>query len=129
MGYPASQRNGKGLTALNEAVAANEKNQALVLLEYGADPYISTTTGENALTSVFKTKNISILDAIAKYNSTKTDRQGDGILHYAARSADREVVEHLTELKLDKKARNISGETAAQMAERWGRNDIAEMLK
>ena len=129
MGYPASQRNGKGVTALNEAVANNEKTQALVLLEYGADPYIATNTGDNALTAVFTTKNMEILDAIVKYNSTKTDRQGDGILHYAARSADYEVVAHLASLKLDKTAQNITGETAAQMAERWGRRDIADLLK
>ena len=129
IGYPASQRNGKGLTALNEAVAKNEKNQALVLLEYGADPYLATTSGENALTAAFKTKNMEILDAIAKYNSTKSDRQGDGILHYAARYADREIVEHLVSLKLDKTAKNITGETPAQMASRWGRNDIAELLR
>ena len=129
MGYPASQRNGKGLTALNEAVAKNAESQALVLLEYGADPYIATTSGENSLTAVFKTKNTALLDAIAKYNSTKTDRQGDGILHYAARIADREIVEHLVSLKLDKSAKNFSGETPAEMAERWGRADIAELLR
>lgn len=129
IGYPASQRNGQGLTPLNVAVANNEKNQALVLLEYGADPYLSTTSGENALTAVFKTKNLELLDAIAKYNATKSDRQGDGILHYAARFADKEIVEHLVSLKLDKSVRNISGETPAQMAERWGRKDIAEILR
>ena len=129
MGYPASNRNGKGLTALNEAITKNQKSQALALLEYGADPFIATATGENALTSVFKTKNLELLDAIAKYDATKTDRQGDGILHYAARSASRDIVEHLVSLKLDKTARNISGETASQMAERWGRSDIADLLK
>ena len=114
---------------MNEAVAANEKSLALVLLEYGADPYIATTTGENALTTVFITKNTDLLDAIVKYNATKTDRQGDGILHYASRTADRATVEHLIALKLDKTVRNISGETPAQMAARWGRADIAELLK
>lgn len=129
IGYPSSQRNGKGLTALNEAVSKNAVTQALVLLEYGADPYLATSNGENALTAVFKTKNMELLDAIVKYNSTKSDRQGDGILHYAARTADREIVEHLVTLKLDKNARNISGETPSQMAARWGRADIAELLK
>lgn len=129
MGYPASQRNGKGMTALNESVANGEKAQALVLIEYGADPYVATTTGENAVTTVFKTKDMELLDAIVKYNATKTDRQGDGILHYAARNADRQTVEHLLTLKLDKTVRNISGETPAQMAARWGRSDIAELLK
>ncbi|MBR1404292.1 MAG: ankyrin repeat domain-containing protein [Treponema sp.] len=129
MGYPVSQRNGKGMTALNEAVAKDQKNLALVLLEYGADPYAATNTGENALTAVFKTKNIDILDAIVKYNSTKTDRQGDGILHYAARTADKEIVTHLAAMSLDKTVRNISGETPSEMAARWGRGDIADLLK
>ena len=129
MGYSASARNGKGLTALNEAVNKNAVSQALVLLEYGADPYVSTSNGDNALTSVFRTKNIELLDAIVKYNATKTDRQGDGILHYAARTADKDIVEHLVAMKLDKRAANISGETPAQMAARWGRSDIAELLK
>ena len=129
LGYPASQRNGKGMTALNEAVGKNLEAQAIALLEYGADPFISTTSGENALTSVFKTKNIGLLDAIVKYNATKADRQGDGILHYAAKYADREIVEHLAGMQLDKNALNITGESPAQMASRWGREDIAELLK
>ncbi|WP_407428861.1 ankyrin repeat domain-containing protein [Treponema sp.] len=129
IGYPVSQRNGKGMTALNEAVAKNQKNLALVLLEYGADPFIATNTGDNALTEVFKTKNLEILDAIVKYNATRTDRQGDGILHYAARTADKTIVQHLAGMSLDKTAQNISGETASEMASRWGRSDVAEMLR
>ena len=129
MGYPVNQRNGKGLTALYEAVHADEKTQAIVLLEHGADPFISTTLGENAITAVFKTKNLEILDAIVKYDGNKSDRMGDGILHYAARLASKDIVAHLTSLKIDKGAKNISGETASQMAERWGRSEIAELLR
>lgn len=128
-GYPVSQRNGKGMTALNLAVEDNNESLALVLLEYGADPYLSTSDGENAITSVFKTKNFTILDAIVKYNSEKADRQGDTILHYAARTADKETVSHLVAMNLDRTAKNITGETASQMAERWGRPEIAELLK
>ena len=129
IGYPVSQRNGKGMTALNIAVAKDNKNLSLVLLEYGADPYLATPTGENALTSVFKTKNMAILDAIVKYNRAKTDRQGDTILHYAARTADKETVSHLVSLNLDRAVKNITGETPSEMAERWGRSDIAELLR
>ncbi len=129
MGYPVSQRNSKGLSALNEAVALNQKKLAIVLLERGADPYLSTTSGENALTSAFKTNNIDILDAIVKYCSKKTDRQGDGILHYACRMADENTVIHLLSLNLDKDVKNISGETPYQMALRWNRSEIAELLK
>ncbi len=129
MGYPVSQRNGKGMTALNIAVAKDNENLSIVLLEYGADPYLATPAGENALTSVFKTKNMAILDAIVKYNRSKTDRQGDTILHYAARTADKETVSHLVSLKLDRSLKNITGETPSEMAERWGRSEIAELLR
>lgn len=129
MGYPVSQRNGKGLTALSTAVEKNNQSLALVLLEYGADPFLATPDGENALTSVFKTKNNTILDSIIKYNSQKTDRQGDGILHYAARTAEKATVEHILSKNLDRSVKNITGETPSQMALRWGRSDIAELLK
>ncbi len=128
-GYPASQRNGKGMTALNLAVEKNSKTAALLLLEYGADPFLATNDGENALTSVFKTKNTEILDSIVKYYRNKADRQGDGILHYAARTADSQTVRHLMAAKLDPEVKNITGETPADMAMRWGRKEIAELLR
>lgn len=128
-GYPVSQRNGKGVTALHIAVTENLRTLALILLENGADPFLATNDGQNPITQVFKTKNTYILDAIVKYNAKKTDAQGDSILHYAARSADEETAKHLVELALSKTQRNISGETPAQMAARWGRPEIAEILK
>lgn len=129
VGYPASQRNGKGVTALYNAVKTNQKTLADILLERGADPYIATTSNDCALTVALKAKNFDILDSIAKYAATKTDMQGDNILHYAARYADADTVSHLLSLGLDRKAKNISGEAPSAMAARWQRNDIAELLK
>lgn len=133
MGYPVSQRNGKGLTALTQAVENKDKSLAVVLLDKGADPYTATTTGDCALTSALKnasdSKIAAILDAIVKYNATRTDMQGDSILHYAARTANASTVSHLLSLGLDRSLKNISGETAADVARRWQRTDIADLLK
>ncbi len=128
-GYPVSQRNGQGITALNIAVSDNSKELALVLLERGADPFLASADGKNPITTAMKKKNMYLLDAIVKYNRNKTDMQGDGILHYAARYADEETAKHLVALGLDKRAKNISGETAEKMAARWGRPEIAAILK
>lgn len=129
-GYPFSTRNAQGVTPLNIAVSQDSRALALTLLEFGADPYLETNDGENPVTIVFKTKNMQILDSIVKFNAKKSDRQGDGILHYAARTADEETVKHLISLgTLDKNKKNISGETAAQMAARWDRPQIADLLK
>jgi uncharacterized protein len=133
MGYPVSQRNGKGKTALMEAIENNDKNLAIVLLEKGADPFVAATNGESALSTALKSAGTAagqtILDGIARYNGTRTDMQGDGILHYAARIADAATVSHLLSLGLDRSVKNISGETPADMARRWQRPDIAELLK
>lgn len=129
MGYPVSQRNGKGMTPLNMAVSNNQKQLALTLLERGADPFIATINGDSALTNAFKNGNIEILDGIVKYNASKVDMQGDTILHYAARIANEVQVNHLLSLGLDRNVKNLSGETPTQMAARWNRPSIAELLK
>lgn len=129
MGYPVSQRNGKGVTPLNMAITNGQKSLALTLIERGADPFAATITGDNALTNAFKNGNVEILDAICKYNARKTDTAGDSILHYAARLANDVQVRHLLELGLDRAAKNLSGETPSKMAARWNRPAIAELLK
>lgn len=129
LGYPVSQRNGDGVTALYNAVQQNQQPFANILLERGADPYVETNRRDCALSLALTTKNIKILDSIAKYCATKTDMKGDGILHYAARYANTETTEHLLALGLDRKARNYSGETPADMARRWRHQSIAELLK
>ena len=129
MGFPVSQRNGKGMTPLNMAVTNNQKKLALTLIERGADPFIATISGDSALTNAFKNGNIEILDAICKFNARKADTAGDTILHYAARLADETQVQHLLSLGLDRSVKNLSGETPAQMALRWNRPQAAELLK
>ncbi len=129
MGFPLSQRNGKGVTPLNTAISGNQKKLALTLLERGADPFIATVNGDSALTNAFKNGNIEILDAVVKYNARKTDTAGDTILHYAARMGSNTQISHLLELGLDRSAKNLSGETPAQMAARWNRPSAAELLK
>ena len=54
---------------------------------------------------------------------------GDGILHYAARIADVETMKKLVTMGLDKTLKNISGEKPYDMAIRWQRPEIAELLK
>ena len=129
MGYPASQRNGDGVTALYKAAVTKQVTLAELLLERGADPYIATTDNDCALSVALKTKNFELLDAIVKYTGNKGDLQGDGILHYAARFGDNATVTHLLALGLDKKTRNIANETPADMAKRWQKPDVAILLQ
>lgn len=129
MGFPVSQRNGKGVTPLNNAVSGNKKALAKVLLSNGADPFVATISGDSALTNAFKNGNLEILDEIVKYNARKTDVAGDTILHYAARLGTESQVAHLLELGLERDVKNLSGETPSAMAARWNKPKIAELLK
>ncbi len=129
MGYPANQRNGKGITPLYQAVTTNQRTLVGVLLERGADPFVATTEGDSALLNAIKKKNTSVLDMIVKYCGTKADMQGDTIMHYAARAADADTITHLLSLNIERKTKNLSGETPADMAARWGRSEIAVMLR
>ena len=128
-GYPVSQRNGDGVTALYNAVAQNQQPFADILLQRGADPYVETNKKDCALSLAMTTKNLRILDSLVKYCGTKTDMKGDGILHYAARYADKETTEHLLAQGLDKSVKNYSGEIPTDMARRWRKLDVAELLK
>ena len=76
----------------------------------------------------FKKENQDVLADMVKYSGTKTDLQGDNILHYAARTADAATVKHLLELGLDRTRRNTAGETPYDVAKRWKRPEIAQLL-
>ena len=75
------------------------------------------------------TKDKKILDSFVEFVGNKTDYQGEGILHYGAKFASAETVKQLVSKDLDRNLRNISGETPADIAIRWGRSEIANLLR
>ena len=133
MDYPINMRNKNGVTPLAIAVSKNLNEHSKILLENGADPFITDNEKNCPLTIAFEklltSNDYAIIDNIVKLAGNKTDYQGEGILHYAARIADAKTVQLLVEKGLDKTIRNISGETPQDIAIRWQRKDIANLLK
>ena len=127
-GYPIDQRNGKGLTPLGLAIEQNQHILAKILLKNNADPFVTDNSGDCAVVLCFKQENDDILADMVNSAGTKTDLQGDTILHYAARSATPSTVKHLIELGLDRTRRNTAGETPYDIAKRWKRPEIAQLL-
>ncbi len=128
-GYPVNNRNRTGSTALLLAVQSGSPENARVLLAAGADPYATDNSGESAV-SIALTKNSALVEVMAEFAADKTDTIGDGILHYAARIADEDTVKRLVSLpRIDRVARNVAGETAFDIAVRWDRLKIAELLR
>ncbi|MGL4985577.1 MAG: ankyrin repeat domain-containing protein [Treponemataceae bacterium] len=126
--YPLNRRNSMGVTPLLLTIQKQMTDQAVVLLNAGADPFIADTSGDSALSLSLMNKS-SILFDIVRTNLTKTDSVGETILHYAARYADKETVLQLLSMGFSQEAKNISGEVPEDVARRWMRADIAEILK
>ncbi|MDR9859062.1 ankyrin repeat domain-containing protein [Treponema socranskii] len=129
LGYPFDTRNAEGMTPLGYAVENNDENYARILLQNGANPFSSIDKkGRNAATIALASEE-RILADIAKYAGTKSDIQGNTLLHYAARTASADTIRKLLAYGLDANAKNISGETPYMTALRWKRNDAANVLK
>ncbi|UTC74617.1 ankyrin repeat domain-containing protein [Treponema sp. OMZ 792] len=127
--YPLNKRNKNGETALLLAVQNNQKEITRALLAEGADPFIVNNKGVSAITEIF-TNHPDFAPIAAEFSLKQTDTLGEGMLHYAAKFADVQTVKDLISLpgiKLDVK--NTAGETPYQVALRWNRSEIAELLK
>ncbi len=119
-GYSADRRNSEGATPLLLAVKKGDTELVEIFLKQGADPFIADNSGENAVSYSIK-NNQNILKTIAMIAGTKQDVAGDTILHYAARIADPKTIDELITMGLDPQVKNVSGETAIEVAKRWGR--------
>ncbi len=127
--FPVNNRNRTGSTALLLAVRNGDEAAARALLAAGADPFAADNSGASAL-SIALTSSQAILPALVEAAADRTDTIGDGILHYAARLSDEKTVARLLGMpRIDRAARNVAGETAYDMAIRWQRPGIAELLK
>ena len=127
--FPVNNRNRTGSTALLLAVRNGDEAATRALLAAGADPFAADNSGASALTLALTTS-LPLLNALVDTAADRTDTVGDGILHYAARLADEKTVARLLTLpNVDRAARNVSGETAHDIAVRWQRPSIAELLK
>ena len=118
-----------GQTPLRLAVDMNLLNQAKILADAGADPFISAVDnkspadiafakGEDCIKAIFSGRAINVRD-----NSANT------ILHHAARYGTPRIIELLLELGANKTLRNISSEIPLDIAIRWNRADNAQLLR
>jgi len=123
----AVDNNGK--TPLRTAVDLGLYDQAKILADAGADPFITAvdnkspadiafTKGEPCIRALFSGTAIN-----AKDNSSNT------ILHLAARFGTPQIIATLLELGANKNIRNISSEIPVDIAIRWNRSDNAELLR
>lgn len=128
-GYPVDKRNKDGTVAVLLAVQKGQKENTHSLLIVGADPYIINNQGLCAVAEIFK-KHSDFVPLLAEFAVGRTDVMGDGLLHYAAKYAEVQIVNDLLTLPgVNKEALNTAGETPHNVAIRWKRIESAEILK
>ena len=128
-GYPINKRDRQGETALFCAIDRMQLENALLLFEKGANPFIVNNTGECAVTLILK-KRDGFLEMLAKANVIKKDAIGDNVLHYAARFANKKTIKALLALTkegIDEK--NTLGESPYQVALHWQKKDVADLFE
>jgi ankyrin repeat protein len=117
-----------GRTPLRLAVDRDNWEAAKMLADAGSDPFstaedgktpggIAITMGPEPVRAIFSDRGIRARDS-----------SGNTALHYAARDGSPEVLTLLINLGAEKDSRNITGESPADIARRWNRNDIASIL-
>ena len=133
MQYPVNARNKFGVTPLFIAVEQNKKNAVQELLLRGASIFLSNNEGESPISMALARQNANNLDEVlmnmVNYAKETKDHAGEGILHYAARIANVETVKNLLATGLNKEERSNAGERAYEVALRWDRREIADLLK
>jgi ankyrin repeat protein len=118
-----------GKTPLRLAVDQENWTLAKLLAEAGSDVFSEAGDGKSPAT-IALAKGKNAIDALFSGVAVKAfDRTRNTILHYAAQLATAEAINQLLTLGADKYAKNISGETPAEVASRWKRPDIANILR
>ena len=128
-GYPVNSRNRRGKTALSVALEKSDESSMRLLLQAGCDPFITDSEGNSVAGTILSDKN-EFVSLLTEYAAEETDAIGDGLLHYAARLSSPGIVMQLRNTPLvDPYAKNIEGETPADIAARWSRPDIQALLQ
>jgi uncharacterized protein len=116
-------------TALHAAMAAGNVDLAARLAKAGSDLFARDKAGETPV-SLAMAKGVEALKALVTAAGIGSkDKLGNGLLHYAALAGNAEAAAWLASIGADKSLRNISGETASEVAAKRGKTELAEMLK
>ncbi len=128
-GADIDQRDRYSDTALNAALRTGNLELAGRLAKAGADLFARDKDGETPVSMAMAKGTEALKTLVTAAGIGARDVLGNGLLHYAAVSGSSEAAAWLLAAGADRSARNISGETAADVAEKRGKTDLATLLK
>ncbi|MCE1206639.1 MAG: ankyrin repeat domain-containing protein, partial [Spirochaetia bacterium] len=116
------------VTPLHAALRQKDFQTAGLLLAAKADPFAPDSSGEIPIKLVLKDP-VALKDFVMTAGINAADIRNEGFLFYAVKAGDRDAVQVLLDLGIDKARRNISGETAFDIANAKGLTEIAAILQ
>ena len=115
-------------TPLHAALAQKDYATAAILLKAHADPFAPNYKRVTPISMVLS-ETAALKDFVMAAGIGSTNILGEGFLHAAVRDAKPEAVKLLLDLGIDRKAKNISGETALDVARTKGDAGILALLQ
>lgn len=127
LGADPSSRDKFANTPLHAALNQKDNATAALLLKAKADPFAPNYQGVTPI-SLALADPAALKDFAQAAGLDAVDVLGEGFLHYAVRTGRGDAVKLLIDLGADKNARNISGETAFDVAKAKGDAAILTMF-
>jgi ankyrin repeat protein len=118
----------EGRCPLRLAVDQESWELAKILADAGADPFTIAGDGKTPGELVIMKGPGPVQAVFSGKAMGARDSSGNTILHYAARFGSPETITTLLQLGANKSIKNISAESAADIARRWDRVDTLSML-
>jgi ankyrin repeat protein len=119
----------EGRTPLRLAVDMDNWEAAKFLVGAGSDIFSVARDGRNPAEIALGRGATAVRAVFSGKAVTARDSSGNTVLHYAARNGNRDLVSLLLELGGDRAIRNTAGESAADIANRWGNTAALELLR
>ncbi|MDR2468478.1 MAG: ankyrin repeat domain-containing protein [Spirochaetaceae bacterium] len=120
----------EGRTPLRYAVDMSNWEAAKFLTDQGANVYSVARDGKTPAEIALATGNREAVRALFGGKAiAASDQAGNTALHYAARLGLTDIIFFLIEMGAQRDRRNTSGETAADIANRWGNTEAAATLR
>ncbi|GHU41704.1 hypothetical protein FACS1894190_10130 [Spirochaetia bacterium] len=119
-----------GRTSLRYAVDRKNWDAAKFLTNAGDNVFSTARDGKTPADITLLSGEVGAVRSVFGGKAINSrDSGGNNVLHYAARLSSAQIVSVLLELGADRYQKNTAGDTAAALAERWGRPEIAALLR
>lgn len=121
-----------GMTPLMLAVVKEDYDLIEAILDLGADPTISTSTGFSAFFAAVDREDIRLVDLFTNKASQYLDQQddkGNTLLHWAVVKHSPQIVSILRSVGASTSVTNYDGYTPLTLASAYGFEEIVELLR